>query len=588
MKAPQYQPSRLTLGLQRRIMLTLLLALLAMVSGFLSYPLARKYYYVGQLDSLEPAHRVRALNIVTQMALEDTTLRDRVEQETLNLLSGDDERIVDAVVKIARWAVQNVPTMRSRFKSLLESSNDRVFAGLVRVLREAGAWLSEDLPIQQRCRWSLLQCATTDADLLAPAIDQLAGLGPVCENFFSELLQNNLSHENEIVRLAAVKAISVLLHEIRTARLQQATEDDHERVRSEAQARLELLGRDLSTVAPQSPVDNQQLINQLQAGHYFDQLQGIEQILRFDAYFTKDTGKLVTVLRQLVQTGLESGNGGLAGQALMALAHLRDRPYLQVMLDVAAGSTDQPMLRFLAARAASKLDVEAGGQALVNLFSQESDVIRDLAAIELARLSNVNLIDRLSSELFAAELDIRGPAALSLALLNKPQTQTRGMTFLELLRRRTSLRQGNLHAEIEWKPRGYYLCCRLILGDNEIRRDLDLFLLNDNFPRLAIYTTLLHVGEISLLDMILGNDSDDAEDLSFLLRDQRFAGIIHHYLPEAPTIEWSAAPVLRDRQIAQLIRWWSMFRWQVAFDKQSQSYVVESRSIEQDHLINMD
>ena len=150
----------------------------------------------------------------------------------------------------------------------------------------------------------------------------------------------------------------------------------------------------------------------------------------------------------------------------------------------------------------------------------------------------------------------------------------RDLTLLELLTKRTTLLKDNPLAEPEWKPRGYYLCSRLMLGDASVRGELEVFELNEHFPRIAIYVALLHSGETSPLDLILGAGSYSDDRRMQLLRDMRFGDIIARYVPEAPRIAWSEPPEARTLQMSLLVKWWSIYRWSLSFDPSTHRYIT--------------
>ena len=142
----------------------------------------------------------------------------------------------------------------------------------------------------------------------------------------------------------------------------------------------------------------------------------------------------------------------------------------------------------------------------------------------------------------------------------------------ELLTRRTTLLQNNPLAEPEWKPRGYYLCSRLILGDESVRSELDVFELNEHFPRIAVYIALLHSGDTSPLDVILSQGVDAEQRRMEFLRDMRYGEVIAAYVPDAPRIAWSDSLQERQAQAKTLTRWWSIFRWDLVFDLAAHRY----------------
>ena len=134
--------------------------------------------------------------------------------------------------------------------------------------------------------------------------------------------------------------------------------------------------------------------------------------------------------------------------------------------------------------------------------------------------------------------------------------------------------QGNVHAEPEWKPRGYYLCSRLILGDESVRGELEVFEVNEHFPRIAIYVAFLQAGDTSPLDLILGNGGETNPQALGILRDMRFGEIILRYVPDAPLINWHDPPAQRADQMERLAKWWTIYRWNLTFDAQARRYRI--------------
>ena len=572
MKVPQYTPSRFTKSLQRRILTVLLVALAAMILGFLSFPGARKHYFLSQLDNPQPVRRAKALNVLTRLAVKDANLRDEVEAAFVAGFEAGDDRMDRALVPLASWAVRNVPSFRDRFMVALDTTDDAVFRGLAAALREAGYWNEDHIALEEQCRWLALRCEVADAEQRAAAVRALAQIGPTAERHLIRVLLANLKHSHPAVRQAAVETISICLPRSRTQLLDEASTDDDLAVRNEAAARLELLRNPTPPAAQEPRIEAARVLELLQGGDYDVRLRAMARVEFLGKISDVDKPRLIAALKEIVGQGLSTGNGGLAGGALEAIAALGDRRYVPLMLDVAASFTDQPMFRFMAARAASRLDVEAGGQALMNLFGQESDVVRDLAAVTLSRLDHPAVLAGLALELYSTELEVRGPAALALALRNDPGLLVRGTALGELLTKRTTLLKDNPLAEPEWKPRGYYLCSRLILGDDSVRGELDVFEMNEHFPRIAVYVALLHSGDMSPLDLVLGDGTSSGHSQMEFLRDMRFGEIIAAYVPDAPRIAWSDSLQQRQAQVKTLTRWWSMFRWELVFDSTAHRY----------------
>jgi len=578
MKVPQYTPSRFTKSLQRRILTVLLVALAAMILGFVSFPAVRKHYFLSQLDNPQPVRRAKALNVLTRLAVEDADLCDRVEAAFVAGFEVGDDRMDRALVPLASWAVRNVPSFRDRFLVGLRTNDDAVFRGLAAALREAGYWNEDQIALEVRCRWLALRCEVADVAQRAAAVRALARVGPTAERHLIRVLLANVKHDDPVVRLATVEAISICLPRSRAQLLTEASTDDNLAVRNEAEARLELLRNPINPSGPEPRADAASLLESLQGGDYGVRLQAMAGVQDIGEISEADKARLIAALKEIVNEGLSTGNGGLAGGALEAIAALGDLRYVPVMLDVAAGlarqraAADQPMLRFMAARAASRLDVEAGGQALINLFGQESDIVRDLAAVTLSRLDHPWVLAGLISELYSTELEARGPAALALALRNDPELPVRDMNLSELLTTRTTLLTDNPLAEPEWKPRGYYLCSRLILGDDSVRSELDVFEMNEHFPRIAVYIALLHSGDTSPLDLVLNSGTYSGHSRMEFLRDMRFGEVIAAYVPEAPRVAWSDSLHHREAQVKTLARWWSLFRWDLVFDSATHHY----------------
>ncbi len=572
MKVPQYTPSRFTKSLQRRILTGLLVALAAMILGFVSFPVARRHYYLSQLDNPQPVRRAKALNVLTRLAVKEADLCDQIEAAFVAGFKEGNDQMDLALVPLASWAVQKVPSFRDRFLVGLDTNDDAVFRGLAAALREAGYWSEDHITLEYRCRRLALRCEVADAEQRAVAVLALAQIGPAAERHLIRVLLANLKHGDPTVRLAAVEAISICLPRSRTQLLREASTDYNLAVRNEADARLKLLRSRTPPPAQEPPVEVARVIESLRSGDYDARLQAMARVGYLGEISDDEKSHLVTELKEIVDQGLSTGNGGLAGGALEAIAALGDRRYVPVMLDVAAGFSDQPMLRLMAARAASRLDAEAGGQALINLFGQESDVVRDLAAITLCRLEHPAVLEGLKSELYSTELEVRGPAALALALRNDPDLAVRDRTLIELLTKRTTLLKDNPLAEPEWKPRGYYLCSLLILGDDSVRDLLDVFEMNEHFPRIAIYIARLHSGDTSPLDLVLSDGTYSDHSRMEFLRDLRFGEIIAAYVPEAPRVAWSDSLHHREAQVKTLARWWSLFRWDFVFDSVTHHY----------------
>ncbi len=260
-------------------------------------------------------------------------------------------------------------------------------------------------------------------------------------------------------------------------------------------------------------------------------------------------------VQNLLETGLDSGNGALVAIACEALAALGDVSALPLMLDLACDATDQPMVQYVAAASALKLNPSAGQQALLHLLDHPSDVICDLAALQLAEADEPPLA-ALRDLLVLGNERSRASAALALAFAGRADVSIEGRPLSEWLADRTDP-ESDRH-EDRWKPHGYYLCARLALGDRGVREKMDPFIRNASFPRIGLYATLLHAGDPLPLDLLLTRPG--RLDVESFLRDARFIEIIRRYDPDAPTFDWFEDEPLRRWQIDRLREYWRVRR----------------------------
>lgn len=272
----------------------------------------------------------------------------------------------------------------------------------------------------------------------------------------------------------------------------------------------------------------------------------------------------IVMLRDRAERALQTGHDGLAAMALQALAALGDEAFLPVMLDTSERLVDTPMLRYIAASAATTIDPDAGVQALLDLFALETDTPRDLAARHVAGLE-APPIERLVALLGSLNDETRMAAAFALGLIGRADVHfTNGASLTTFLDERTDPQSP--YYEDHWKVRGYYHLARHMLGAADAQRSVDPLLLHDRFPRTAVYTALLAVGDTLPMDELFFGD--DVE-LDAFLRDHRFADVIARCFPDAPSVTWHGDEPLRRWQIDRLRDWWQVWRIRVQWDAQT-------------------
>ncbi len=567
MKAPTYHPSPATARVQRRILVLLLVSGCAAVTALLGYPHARKRYLLWRLDHPQALVRVGALNVLARLAVQDSSLLDEVERRIVAGIQ-DGSGGAEACARIGAWAAQDIPTFAERLAARLDRAPDLQFQQLAKLLRAAGHWPAV-ASSRQRCRWAALQCAAEPSTQRAAAVRELEQLGPSCADQVAAIVQQNLDHPSEAVRLAAVQATAVCPRTIAQRLLRQARGDPDTEIGRQITLRLELL--DEPAASRRAP-DAATLPARLDAGDPDTRLSALLDVAQLDPAALDASWR--PRVRAVLQESLPAGNHRLTAAALQALAHLGDDAYLPVMLDVAAGFPEAPQLRLAAAGAAASLDPIAGGEALINLFAQDRDSVRDLAAVAVCRIAEPQVLQRLASELFATRGEIRGSAAWALALGNHGDLPVRGRTLRDVLEARTSLRAANREAEPDWKPRGYYLCARLVLGDTAVRDLLTPFEINTHFSRIAWYTTLLHHGDSSPMDLILDPGDPAGVQADALLFTSRYGEVLRRYFPECPPLGPWVDPPRRRSQRTRLQVWWSIYRWHLIFDPQRREYRI--------------
>lgn len=262
-------------------------------------------------------------------------------------------------------------------------------------------------------------------------------------------------------------------------------------------------------------------------------------------------------VQDVLETGLDSGNGALVAAACEALAALGDRSAAPLLHDLAFEETDQPMVQYAAAASALALDPAVGAEALLHLLDHPSDVIRDLAALRLAAATDPP-VAALSALLVQGNERSRASAALTLAFAGRADLAIEGRPLQEWLADRTDPKSNRL--EDRWKPHGYYLCARLVLGNRSVRDALDPFIRNANFPRVGLYAALLHAGDTLPMDLLLTRPG--RLDVESFLRDARFIEVIRRYHPEAPTFDWFEDEPLRRWQTDRLREYWRVRKGQ--------------------------
>jgi hypothetical protein len=239
-----------------------------------------------------------------------------------------------------------------------------------------------------------------------------------------------------------------------------------------------------------------------------------------------------------------------------ALGAAADRAVAPLLADLAAREDLAPMIRLTATEALAVTDSAGSTDLMLDLLAVESAVVRDLTAFKLGQLDDPP-VDLLQASLDAELPLVRGGASLALAKAARRGRLPEPGQLDRLLARR-------LDPEDEsWEPReeirAYYLCARLLLGEATVRPDLDLYLLNENFSRVAIFGTLIQAGDEEVLDLLLLR-SPGPLDAASLLWDARLNEIIGDRLPNAPRCTWYENGDWRARQFARLQDWWHIHR----------------------------
>ncbi len=546
MQTPQYKPTAFALKFQRRVVIALLVALLAGLTAYLSWPFVQRTLLLRGLRHADPVVRLRALNQLLPHARENPELHQQVVAALLELAIAPQTRA--PAVRMIVWAVKSDVALRERITAAASAADDSLFIILADALRAANAWNPQDIPSALQCRLAVARITAARGTDRAAATAALVELGPPAAPCVRGAILSGLDHDSPDVRRAAVLAAAVCLRE--PALMTAARADPDETVRVMA-------GRCLAVLDPQAlpaqPAD-EDVLAELKSTSGPARLSAIIAARRLAS---NDHTAVVLALRDIVEEGLRVGAYPQVGAALEGLAALGDEAFLQVMLDAAERFTDQPVFRVVAARAATRLDVPAGSAAVIHLFAQDDHVARDLAILALADLPADAVRESLVLELFNLDGRARGAAALALMLI-APECTVDGLPLPALLERRLSLERDNPLAETEWLPRGYYICA--LVAGGAAREDIGIFELNENFPRGALFIARMHAGDPWPLEVIM-SPAYDAVGRVRLLRNDRAGEIVAHYLPSAPTVSWWHSPEECLEQVEQLRVWWLIRKW---------------------------
>jgi HEAT repeat protein len=272
---------------------------------------------------------------------------------------------------------------------------------------------------------------------------------------------------------------------------------------------------------------------------------------------SRHRARVVAVLRDRLVAALREGRGVIAAAICEALADLEDASFAGVFCDISLEIEDQPLLQYVAASSAARLDPQTGATALLSLLDSDADDVCDLAAIGLAQLAAPPLAD---ITMLLTDGDERVRSSAYLALGWRGEAFSIGTTDLRgYLAARTQ--RGSPSLEEAWKPHGYALCGRLLLGDASARRFLDPFIRNANFPRLGLFASLLRSGDPLPLELLLARKS--TIDVDSFLCNARYMNIIATIYPEAPRFAWYEDVALRQWQRERLQDWWAINRWRL-------------------------
>ncbi len=568
LKVPR-QPTSQTRGpLPPRLRWVILISFILMALVLWGVFYLQPYYYFWKLRSSDSHQQLQALRDLAPAAAYHPDWQPRFLSVMENLLTNPDPDLRSESIVVGRRMLDNDPGFQDQVELRLNSSDDQQFAVWANLLQEAGRWSSSLRSLEQRCRLLVQRSRSPNPDHRASAVFAMAELGPPAEDYLQSVLTDCLTDESALVRYASVVSASICLPHTAPTLLTSTSQDEDDLVRSEAQTRLSILQNPFRPPpAPVPPIDQIQIdLKNNDPTVRLHAIRSLGRILRSDLR----CHDAIELLKHL-SINVSADYGSLTLETVLeSLAALGDESQLPLMTDIASGYSDQPMLRLAAALAVAQLDPESGISALANLFDQPDDTLRDWAAWSLADHNEPSAVERLKSEFFSLIHDVRGPAALALALHHDPNLILHDAALIEWLRRRMDLLADNKYSETEWKPRGYYSCSLLILGDASARKDIDLLLLNEHFPRLAVFITLLDSGETTPLDLLLSDDPMNSH-LDLWIQ-QRFSDIVAHFIPDAPLVDRLDSPESQQHQIEFLARWWSIQRWRLTFDPASYGY----------------
>jgi len=270
-----------------------------------------------------------------------------------------------------------------------------------------------------------------------------------------------------------------------------------------------------------------------------------------------DRDLAVGAIRAFLLSALRAGRVADAVAGIAAIVELRDRQYAGVLEDLVGTYQESAMVRLAAAEGLAVFDVAAADDGLTSLLSAGDDVVRDLAAISLGELATSHPTDTLTAGLSLDPPEFRAGCALALGCRYVFHGGGDAAGLIERLRLMDD------RSSPEWEPvelvRGYALCARTLLGDGLVADGLDPFLLNEHFPRVAIWTTLILSGDREAIDRLLLDQGP--LDVESFLHDARFMRVLTAALPSAPRFIACEDEALRRFQVDRLRDWWRVSRW---------------------------
>ena len=273
-----------------------------------------------------------------------------------------------------------------------------------------------------------------------------------------------------------------------------------------------------------------------------------------------DRDSVVEAVRAFLVSALRAGRVTDAVAGIAAIVELRDRQYAGVLEDLVGTYEESAMVRLAAAEGLAVFDAAAGGDGLTSLLSVSDDVVRDLAAISLGRLPATSDFDTLTVGLSMDPPEFRAGCALALGCRYAFHGGGDAAGLIERLR----LLDDRLSSK--WEPvelvRGYALCARTLLGDESAVDGLDPFLLNDHFPRVAIWATLILSGDHHAISRLLLDEGPF--DVDTFLHDARFMCVFAAVWPNAPRFMIHEDEAIRRFQVDRLRDWWRVRRWNFA------------------------